>query len=546
MRIAKACGGRLQDLIGSPNAHIAFDATCEHALRLYDAVCCNSLSRPADEGHTGLSRSSTLGIGTRRSTRFRDVCDAVMTKELLVAALEQQGFQGLREEPSFEELWQEWGGTMLGPVSFHTILRQLKLRVLAAARASTDERDAIGIIDWSPRQVADHYHNDDPTFDIFLTNRKARLPMRWVHGSQLSKLSVLLLAVKYQLHPLPVEDVLTLEEQQMPVVRKYGGHFFVILPVLRLSSESQSEATRLHKSAPEGTWVPRRVVVESGSLAIFVAGPPWYDTVISIRGAWHARCSHARPTIVEDPEERYPRQAVKADSMDSVNMTKLPNGEALDAVAAELLMDFSTLRTGNAQWLLWRLLDVCVDGIAPILGAYRLQLQWFSDEIERKGASCGHFLPKRLLHCKLELNWLQQKVRPMERVVRHLMAENDMDPEVTRYLEDVEDHLTEFIEEAKRLVELSDTLKEALASLLNSRQQDVLYVLTAITTLMAPTQILTGLYGMNFLNAAGEPTIPLLGRLDEGRGWYLFWGLGGVLTLLVYVYITKVLRWTPA
>ena len=47
----------------------------------------------------------------------------------------------------------------------------------------------------------------------------------------------------------------------------------------------------------------------------------------------------------------------------------------------------------------------------------------------------------------MELDWLQRKVRPMIKVLKHIIRDKAFDPEVTRYLEDIEDHLNTFLEE---------------------------------------------------------------------------------------------------
>ena len=67
--------------------------------------------------------------------------------------------------------------------------------------------------------------------------------------------------------------------------------------------------------------------------------------------------------------------------------------------------------------------------------------------------------------------------------------------------------------------------------------KEVLYVLTLVTTLVMPTHLLTGIFGMNWQDEArplthplrrrqnGDPVVPGLGKMEEQRGYYLFWGL---------------------
>ncbi|CAE8665107.1 unnamed protein product, partial [Polarella glacialis] len=78
---------------------------------------------------------------------------------------------------------------------------------------------------------------------------------------------------------------------------------------------------------------------------------------------------------------------------------------------------------------------------------YRAQLRWFSSLITAEEARVSVDVEKRLLQNKVELDWLQRKLRPMLRVLKHLIRDKVIDPDVTRYLEDVEDHLGTFLEE---------------------------------------------------------------------------------------------------
>jgi len=150
---------------------------------------------------------------------------------------------------------------------------------------------------------------------------------------------------------------------------------------------------------------------------------------------------------------------------------------------------------------------------------------------------------KQLLRSKVELDWLQRKARPLVRVVRHLIREKAIEADVTRYIEDVEDHLETFIEELSRSMQVCDSLREQVRSYRDRQQQFVLYVLAIVTTLFTPMQLLTGVYGMNWQDEKGQPTVPGLGPLTRDRGWYLFWGLGCTVVTILYLTFRWVLKW---
>eukprot|EP00930_Biecheleria_cincta_P073158 TRINITY_DN60482_c0_g1_i1.p1 TRINITY_DN60482_c0_g1~~TRINITY_DN60482_c0_g1_i1.p1 ORF type:complete len:398 (-),score=76.61 TRINITY_DN60482_c0_g1_i1:70-1242(-) len=389
-------------------------------------------------------------------------------------------------------------------------------------------------MDWSQRKLSDFYSKrPGRLLDMFLKHRSADMKMRWVHCLDVGRLTILRLAVKYQLHPLPVEDTIQLQQQTVPVVRKYNDNFFVVIPLLRLTSGAKKMLERYREwrhtrpgaqtEAAESSFfnVPE---VEQCRLAIFAAGPPHYDTVISVMTNWMVSKLHGEST----------EQALGSDGSDV---------DIFSGVVRQIQRDYSMLRAGNSSWLLWRLLDVAVDELTPILSAYRAQLRWFSGLITTQEARVSKDVEKRLLRSKVELDWLQRKVRPMIKVIKHLIRDKAIDPDVTRYLEDIEDHLGTFLEEVSRIIGVCNSLRDEVHSFRDRQQSKVLYVLTLVTTLVMPTHLLTGIFGMNWQDENGKPVVPGLGVMHERRGYIEFWGTSLVATVLIYIIFSRVLKW---
>lgn len=138
--------------------------------------------------------------------------------------------------------------------------------------------------------------------DFFLCHRDPQWTMRWVIADSLDRANIIRLSIKYRFHPLHLEDVLNMERQQ-PRFLKYGGHYFVILPLLRLIPESVNEEGG-KEGPPTGagstaggdgggglvkgacTRGLENIAMEKSRIAIFASGPPHFDTIISIHGAW--------------------------------------------------------------------------------------------------------------------------------------------------------------------------------------------------------------------------------------------------------------------
>jgi len=408
--------------------------------------------------------------------------------------------------------------------------------------------------------------------DFFLTHRKAQMKMRWVHCARVGRPTILRLAVKYQLHPLPVEDLIQLEQQSVPLVRKYNENFFVVIPLLRLTSEAKRKLSqyrelrsrRISDVQAEAEDIFTAPELEHCRFACFAAGPPHYDTVISFMTEWkkcqlHGESEHAETGRVRSSSDDAPGRTqidlsplpLLSPSMPSPSMTlgeaeRQETGDEQDffaGVVRQIQRDYSMLRAGNASWILWRLVDVTIDELSPILSAYRAQLRWFSSLITTQEARVSKDVEKRLLRSKVELDWVQRKVRPILKVLKHLIKDKAIDPDVTRYLEDVEDHLNLFLEEVSRIIGVCNSLRDEVNSYRDRQQQKVLYVLTLVTTLVMPTHLLTGIFGMNWQDEAGQPVVPGFGVMAEKRGYYLFWGTSITFTFVIWTTFRRILKW---
>jgi len=636
--VARESGARLLQEIEGPDSHAAFDATLEHATRLFEA--CTGMDQQVSRKPPASSRvasrtnsfdGSPRALPWRKSQsdvekRIEEADGAVMDSAALQTAFELEGFCGL-DGDDFTALWQSLGKEFLDVRAFHRILRLLKLHLLCGSLPDESgervlpfldpERGFVGILDWNPRTVRENYFQQANPLDIFLSHRHPAMKMRWVHCSNVGKATILRLAVKYQLHPLPVEDTMQLQQQSVPIVRTYDNNFFIILPLLRLTTPSRNalerfERARRSQDNEDANVLPRRassrsllmdpesqlpcdVHIEQGRVAMFVAGPPKFDTVISVQTKWvthHPEDGTSQPS--ESPRlseirfcrrRRYGARSARAfvrtdtfaeeevathhergssfggESPDASSPRRseyeLEDGElgtstgnfgddatvAFDGIAEEIKKDCSVLRSGNAPWLMWRIVDVIVDDMEPILAAFRARLQWFSAHIARRRAKSDNDVEKKLLWTRVELEWVQRKVRPISRVVRHLIHDKAIVGDVTQYLEDVEDHLETYIEEISRSIGVCDSLRDQVRSFRDREQQGVVYVLALVTTMTTPLQLLASMYGMNFVDDKGHPVVPGLGRLDMKRGYCLFWGLGVAIVSAIYISFRYVLKW---
>jgi magnesium transporter len=149
------------------------------------------------------------------------------------------------------------------------------------------------------------------------------------------------------------------------------------------------------------------------------------------------------------------------------------------------------------------LLDAIVDHCFPILESYGDRLEALESEVL---GGAGQEVMARIHRLRRELLLFRREVWPMLDVIRTLQREpHECMGDTTRtYLRDVHDHILQIIDLGDTYREFAAGLAETYTSSLSIRMNEVIKVLTIITTIFIPITFLAGVYGMNFRHMPEE------------------------------------------
>jgi len=217
-------------------------------------------------------------------------------------------------------------------------------------------------------------------------------------------------------------------------------------------------------------------------------------------------------------------------------------GETTDSVGAfrhdlfRLLgTDFSRLRMQRSIFMMYQIIDTSVAKIGPILEMYKKRLDWYTFQIRKQRWKFGDRI-RGLLDTKRELELIKEYVRPCINVIRHIINDPDLAEdddgssgdgggksntngvgdrllkkiEIKQYFEDIDDTLNLYTESIEHMAGLCDSYNSEFTGYGDKRMNDILFVLTIVTTLFVPAQFFTGVFGMNFVKKDGSPNMPLL------------------------------------
>jgi len=185
-------------------------------------------------------------------------------------------------------------------------------------------------------------------------------------------------------------------------------------------------------------------------------------------------------------------------------------GDSFDPVRARLRQVAGAIRSAGADYLAYALLDAVIDGYFPLLEHYGERLDELEDEIL---AGVDHETSIAKVHqIKRELRFLRRMVWPHREAIHSLTRDTTplVSPETRLYLRDCYDHTIQIIDLLETDRELGADLSDLYLSHLSQRTNEVVKVLTIITTIFIPLSFIAGVYGMNFDSDSSPWNMPEL------------------------------------
>jgi len=153
------------------------------------------------------------------------------------------------------------------------------------------------------------------------------------------------------------------------------------------------------------------------------------------------------------------------------------------------------LRRGPTA-VLYAIMDHVVDDYAPVVEG----LQTDIDEIEEEvfGGNAG--VSRRIYALSREVIGFRRAVQPLTTVLEHLIEGDvlDLDPEVRRYLRDVQDHALRVTEQVEAFRELLSNILSVNFTLVGINQNDEVKKISAWAAILFAPTLISGIYGMNF------------------------------------------------
>jgi magnesium transporter len=204
------------------------------------------------------------------------------------------------------------------------------------------------------------------------------------------------------------------------------------------------------------------------------------------------------------------------------------HNDIFDPIRKRLRNPESRLRHQGADYLFYTLIDCIVDNYFIVLEAFDNHLEKLEDEIVLSPSPRSL---QEIQHIKRDVNTLRRSIWPLREVINNLRhVEKKFLSEVTRlHLGDVYDHAIQAIDMVDSFRDISASLLEIYSSNLTLKTNEIVKVLTMITTMFVPLTFIASIYGMNFSHMPeidwvyGYPIVLLAMALTAGTMTYYFY-----------------------
>jgi len=190
-------------------------------------------------------------------------------------------------------------------------------------------------------------------------------------------------------------------------------------------------------------------------------------------------------------------------------------GDLFDPFRERIKLDQGRVRKKKADYLLYRLIDIIVENYYNVLDNIGEQIEETEQRIQTE--SSGESF-RKIQQLKKELIYLHKALYPLRDAVGKLVKDEStfIKEENLRYFSDVYDHVIHLIDSLDTYRDLTSGLIDIYINTQNNRLNDVIRVLTIISTIFMPLTFIVGVYGMNF---------EVFPELEWRYGYFIVWGV---------------------
>ena len=175
------------------------------------------------------------------------------------------------------------------------------------------------------------------------------------------------------------------------------------------------------------------------------------------------------------------------------------SGDCWEPIRARMRAGRGVVHKNGVDYLLYCLLDAIIDSYFPFIDQLADQLDHIDEAITANATDDKQAFAK-LHSLRSQLLALRRIIRPHRDMINQLIRDDFpmITPETKIFLRDCYDHVMHVSDSAETYNEASSGIRDYHMSMVSNRMNEVMKVLTIMSSIFIPLSFIAGLYGMNF------------------------------------------------
>lgn len=204
-------------------------------------------------------------------------------------------------------------------------------------------------------------------------------------------------------------------------------------------------------------------------------------------------------------------------------------GDIFDALRERIREGKGLVRERSADYLLYRLIDIIVDNYFYITD----YLDELIEKLEAKvliDQSNDNIIEIQQL--KKEVTGFRKAVFPLREVISFLLKGDNtlIEKNTIRYFQDVYEHIIQVSDVIETNREMLSSIRDLHMSGVSNRMNQIMQVLTIMSSIFIPLTFIAGIYGMNF---------EFMPELKWKYGYFATWGAMFALTTAMMIFFRR-------
>jgi len=192
-----------------------------------------------------------------------------------------------------------------------------------------------------------------------------------------------------------------------------------------------------------------------------------------------------------------------------------PDHDCFGPVRDRIRFNRGIIRKNGSDYLAYALIDAIIDGFFPVLEAYGERIERLEDEVVENPT---RQTLEKVHQVRRDLLALRRSIWPQREALNQLIRDGSplIEANVQIYLRDCYDHVIQLLDIVETYRELASSLMDVYLSSVSNRMNEIMKILTVISTIFIPLTFIVGVYGMNF---------EYMPELEQPWGYPLVWAV---------------------